>query len=89
MIFLSALPWLPFSSDFIFGPADEIRLFDNNIRTIDIFAELSGTLSLPDLKGLEFNQLMILSALQLMKALFLTKNLKIKLKLFVKLQVAL
>jgi hypothetical protein len=56
MIFLSALPWLPFSSDFIFGPADEISLFDNNIRTLDIFAELSGTLSLPDLKGLEFNQ---------------------------------
>ena len=40
----------------IFGPADEIRLFDNNIRTLDIFSELSGTLSLPDLKGLEFNQ---------------------------------
>ena len=55
MIFLSALPWLPFSSDFIFGPADEISLFDNNIRTLDIFSELSATLSLPDLKGLEFN----------------------------------
>ena len=56
MMFLSALPWLPFSSDFIFGPAEEISFFDNNIRTLDIFAELSGTLSLPDLKGLEFNQ---------------------------------
>ncbi len=56
MIFLSALPWLPYSSDFIFGPADEIQLFDNSIRTIDIFSELSASLSLPDLKGLEFNQ---------------------------------
>jgi hypothetical protein len=56
MIFLSALPWLPFSSDFIFGSTDEINLFDNSIRTLDIFSELSGALSLPDLKGLEFNQ---------------------------------
>ena len=55
MIFLSALPWLPYSSDFIFGPADEIELFDNSIRTLDIFSELSANLSLPDLKGLEFN----------------------------------
>ena len=55
MIFLSALPWLPYSSDFIFGPADEIELFDNSIRTLDIFSELSASLSLPDLKGLEFN----------------------------------
>ena len=55
MIFLSALPWLPYSSDFIFGPSDEIELFDNSIRTLDIFSELSASLSLPDLKGLEFN----------------------------------
>ena len=55
MIFLSALPWLPYSSDFIFGPTDEIELFDNSIRTLDIFSELSASLSLPDLKGLEFN----------------------------------
>ena len=56
MIFLSALPWMPYSSDFIFGPTDEIKLFDNNIRTLDIFTQLSGSLSLPDLRGLEFNQ---------------------------------
>jgi hypothetical protein len=56
MIFLSALPWLPYSSDFIFGPTDEIELFDNSIRTLDIFSELSASLSLPDLKGLQFNQ---------------------------------
>ena len=55
MIFLSALPWLPYSSDFIFGPTNEIELFDNNIRTLDIFSKLSASLSLPDLKGLEFN----------------------------------
>lgn len=56
MIFLSALPWMPYSSDFIFGPTDEIELFDNSIRTLDIFTQLSGSLSLPDLRGLEFNQ---------------------------------
>ncbi len=56
MIFLSALPWLPYSSDFIFGPTDEVKLFDNGIRTLNIFSELSASLSLPDLKGLEFNQ---------------------------------
>ena len=55
MIFLSALPWLPYSSDFIFGPTDEVKLFDNGIRTLNIFSELSASLSLPDLKGLEFN----------------------------------
>ena len=55
MIFLSALPWLPYSSDFIFGSTNEIELFDNSIRTLDIFSELSASLSLPDLKGLEFN----------------------------------
>ena len=56
MIFLSVLPWLPYSSDFIFGPTDEIELFNNSIRTLNIFSDLSSSLSLPDLKGLEFNQ---------------------------------
>ena len=56
MIFLSALPWLPYSSDFIFGSTYKIEFYDNSIRTLDIFSELSASLSLPDFKGLEFNQ---------------------------------
>jgi len=56
MVFLSALPWLPYSSNFIFGTAEKIELFDNSIRTLDIFLDLGSALSLPDLKGIEFNQ---------------------------------
>ena len=56
MILLSALPWLPYSSDYIFGSTYEIDLFDNSITTLNIFSDLSSSLSLPDLKGLEFNQ---------------------------------
>ena len=82
MIFLSALPWLPFSSDFIFGPADEIRLFDNNIRTLDIFSELSGTLSLPDLKGLEFNQTNDLVRITTHEGFIFDKELKNQIEVF-------
>jgi hypothetical protein len=82
MIFLSALPWLPFSSDFIFGPAEEISLFDNNIRTLDIFSELSGTLSLPDLKGLEFNQTNDLVRITTNEGFIFDKELKNQIEVF-------
>ena len=82
MIFLSALPWLPFSSDFIFGSTDEIRLFDNNIRTLDIFSELSGTLSLPDLKGLEFNQTNDLVRITTHEGFIFDKELKNQIEVF-------
>ena len=82
MIFLSALPWLPFSSDFIFGPAEEMRLYDNSIRMLDIFAELSGTLSLPDLKGLEFNQTNDLIRITTNEGFIFDKELKNKIEAF-------
>ena len=82
MIFLSALPWLPFSSDFIFGPAEEMRLYDNSIRTLDIFSELSGTLSLPDLKGLEFNQTNDLIRITTNEGFIFDKELKNKIEAF-------
>ena len=82
MIFLSALPWLPFSSEFIFGPADEMRLYDNSIRTLDIFSELSSTLSLPDLKGLEFNQTNDLIRITTNEGFIFDKELKNKIEAF-------
>ena len=82
MIFLSALPWLPFSSEFIFGPAEEMRLYDNSIRTLDIFSELSSTLSLPDLKGLEFNQTNDLIRITTNEGFIFDKELKNKIEAF-------
>ena len=82
MIFLSALPWLPFSSEFIFGPVEEMRLYDNSIRTLDIFSELSSTLSLPDLKGLEFNQTNDLIRITTNEGFIFDKELKNKIEAF-------
>ena len=82
MIFLSALPWMPYSSDFIFGPTDEIELFENNIRTLDIFTQLSGSLSLPDLRGLEFNQTNDLIKIETNKDFIFDEELRSQIEVF-------